>query len=162
MPVEKIVINASPLILLCNCNLAGIVPLLFREIVIPDAVWQEIVSGPHQDCAARMLPALPWVTQRPAVIPCADVVRWDLGEGETAVLSFAARNKAFTPVLDDMAAKRCAASLGLPTLGTGSLMIVAKEHGLIKSVEEAMLRLRQAGLWIADPVIQLLKAQAGE
>ncbi|MCI5142384.1 MAG: DUF3368 domain-containing protein, partial [Candidatus Electrothrix sp. ATG1] len=82
--------------------------------------------------------------------------------GETAVLSFAAEHPEFTPVLDDMAAKKCAASLGLSTLGTGSLMILAKDHGLTDSVEQAMLRLRSAGLWISDTVIELLKKQAGE
>jgi len=35
MPVEKIVINASPLILLCNSNLAHLLPELFRDIVLP-------------------------------------------------------------------------------------------------------------------------------
>ncbi len=161
MPAEEIVINVSPMILLCGSGLAHILPELFREIVIPEAVWQEIVSGPHQDCAARMLPSLPWLIRKTAA-PCADVIRWDLGAGETAVLSFAVGNPEFTPVLDDMAAKRCAASLRLPALGTGSLMILAKDQGLISSVEEAMLRLRNAGLWISDAVIHLLKQQAGE
>ena len=41
MPVEKIVLNASPLILLCNSELAFILPELFTEIVVPEAVWQE-------------------------------------------------------------------------------------------------------------------------
>ncbi len=161
MPVEKIVINASPLILLCNSNLSHILPKLFSNIVLPDAVREEILNGPHQDLAAGMVPKLSWLARR-TVSPDTRVVRWDLGEGETAVLSFAAEYSEFTAVLDDMAAKKCAASLGLTTLGTGSLMILAKDHGLIDSVEETMLRLRDAGLWISDTVIDLLKIQAGE
>jgi predicted nucleic acid-binding protein len=161
MPVEKIVINASPLILLCNSGLSHILPELFGDIVLPDAVREEVLNGPHQDRAVRMLPSLPWLRQK-TVSPDTKVVRWDLGEGETAVLSFAVEYPEFTPVLDDMAAKKCAASLGLSTLGTGSLMILAKEHGLIVSVEEAIQRLRDAGLWISDNVIDLLKGQAGE
>jgi predicted nucleic acid-binding protein len=161
MPVEKIVINASPLILLCNSGLSHILPELFHDIVVPDAVREEILNGPHQDRAVRILPTLSWLRQK-KVSQNTKVVRWDLGEGETAVLSFAAEYPEFTPVLDDMAAKKCAASLGLSTLGTGSLMILAKEQGLIDSVAEAMQRLRDAGLWISDNVIDLLKTQAGE
>lgn len=161
MPVEKIVINASPLILLCNSDLAHIVPELFTRIVVSEAVWQEIVTGPHQDRAAQMVPTLEWLDKQP-VSPRSDVVRWDLGDGETAVLSFAAAHPGYTPVLDDMAAKKCAASLGLATLGIDSLMILAKDHGLLDSVEDAMLRLRYAGLWISNAVIQVLKTQAGE
>jgi hypothetical protein len=38
MAVEKIVINASPLILLCNSDLSHILPELFREMILLDAV----------------------------------------------------------------------------------------------------------------------------
>ncbi len=51
MPVDKVVLNASPLILLCNSELAFILPKLFAEIVVPEAVWQEIVGGSHVDQA---------------------------------------------------------------------------------------------------------------
>ncbi len=39
MPASKIVLNASPLILLCNTELSFILPALFSEIVVPEAVW---------------------------------------------------------------------------------------------------------------------------
>lgn len=34
MPMEKIVLNASPLILFCNSDLAFVLPELFSEIVV--------------------------------------------------------------------------------------------------------------------------------
>ena len=45
MSVERIVLNTSPLILLCNNELSFVLPELFPEIVVPEAVWQEIVNG---------------------------------------------------------------------------------------------------------------------
>ncbi len=161
MPVEKIVINASPLILLCNCELEGILPEMFSEVVVPDAVWKEILESPHRDRAARLLPDLEWLDKRP-VSNVPEVMRWDLGEGETAVLSFAFEEKAYTPVLDDLAAKKCAKSCEIQVLGTGSILILAKERGRIDSVEQALRKLQNAGLWISEPIIQLLKKQAGE
>ena len=115
MPVEKIVLNASPLILLCNSELSFILPALFPEIVVPEAVWQEIVNGSQFDQAAQMLPELVWLKQV-TVTPVPDVVRWDLGPGETEVLSYALEHSSFTPVIDDMLAKKCARSLGLQTI----------------------------------------------
>ncbi len=38
MPAEKIILNASPLILLCNSELSFILPELFAEIVVSEAV----------------------------------------------------------------------------------------------------------------------------
>lgn len=161
MQPAKIVINASPLILLCNSDLEFLLPELFSEIVVPTAVWHEISSGPHVDKAAQKLPNLTWLT-RVGAVSIDDIVRWDLGIGETEVLSYAMQNKSFIPVLDDVLAKKCARALGVPTLGTGSILIIAKQRGLITSVEHALRQLQHAGLWISENVIQLLKQKAGE
>lgn len=161
MPVEKIVLNASPLILLCNCELSFILPALFPEIVVPEAVWQEIVEGSQFDQAAQMLPELDWLKQV-SVTPMPEIIRWDLGPGETEVLSFALQHGNYAPVIDDMLAKKCARSLGLQTLGTGTILILAKERGLIESVEQSLRTLQNAGLWISESIIQLLKRKAGE
>lgn len=112
MPVEKVVLNTSPLILLCNGELEFILCSLFTEIVTPEAVWEEIVSGSHLDRAAQLLPELAWL-QKEAVDSVPEVVRWDLGPGETEALSFALRHSDYTPVVDDMLAKKCANSLGI-------------------------------------------------
>ncbi|MDA0242017.1 MAG: DUF3368 domain-containing protein [Chloroflexi bacterium] len=161
MFVGKIVLNASPLILLCNGELDFVLPELFNEIVVPEAVWHEIMNGSHLDRATQKLPQLPWL-QRQRVTPLVEVMHWDLGVGETDVLSFAARNRNYTAVLDDMLAKKCAKSLGLPTIGTGTILILAKEQGLIESVGQSLYTLQKVGLWIFEAVIQLLLAQAGE
>jgi predicted nucleic acid-binding protein len=161
MPAPKIILNASPLILLCNGELEFILPAVFAEIVAPTAVWREITAGPAADRAAQLLPQLDWIRQE-SVEPALAVIQWDLGVGETEVLSFALKNRGYTPALDDMLAKKCARSLDIPTMGTGSILILAKEHGLINSVEDCLRRLQRIGLWISEPVIQMIKEQAGE
>ena len=161
MPVDKIVLNASPLILLCNSDLSFILPELFSEMVVPNAVWEEIVNGSHLDKASEMLPELRWL-KREKISPASDILRWDLGIGETDVLSFALAYPAYTPVLDDSLAKKCAWSLDIPTMGTGTILILAKERGLIESVEKSLRKLQEAGLWVSETVIQMLKVKAGE
>ena len=161
MPVAKVVINASPLILLSNSDLAYILPELFAEIVVPNAVWEEIMLGPHQDQSMRLLPQYEWLRRVSSqIVPAID--HWDLGAGETSVLSFAWRNQMYTAILDDMLAKKCARSFGLPTLGTGTILILAKEQGLIPSVEDALRTLQSKGLWITESVIRMLAEKAGE
>ena len=84
MPVETVVLNASPLILLCNTALSFVLPALFSDIVVPEAVWHEIINGSRLDKAARLLPTLDWLQKvQTSLVP--DVVHWDLGMGETAV-----------------------------------------------------------------------------
>ena len=151
MPAANIVLNASPLILLCNSDLSLVLPELLTEIVVPEAVWQEIVRGSQQDRAAQILPELDWLKRENAnLVP--DVVHWDLGAGETEVISFALNHSGYTPVLDDMLAKKCARSLGLATPGTGPILILAKERGLIESIEQSLQTLHNADLWISELV----------
>jgi len=47
-------------------------------------------------------------------------------------------------------------------MGTGIILILAKERGLIESVEYSLRKLQNVGLWISEPIIQLLKHKAGE
>lgn len=161
MPVDKVVLNASPLILLCNSDLSYILPELFSDIVVPNAVWHEIVNGSHLDKAAQTVPKLDWLKAK-KVTPVPVVVPWDLGLGETEVISFAIRFGGYTPILDDMLAKKCAGTLGIQTMGTGTILILAKERGLIESVERALRQLQSVGLWISEPIIQMLKRKANE
>lgn len=161
MPVDKVVVNASPLILLFNSDLSFILPEIFGEVLIPDAVYEEIMISGSSDKAAMMISGTAWI-KRVSVTPVEEIVRWDLGKGETEVLSFAFIHSDYMPMLDDNAAKKCAISLGVHTLGTGSVLILAKEKGIIDSVEKSLLKLRDSGMWISDAVIDLLKEKAGE
>ncbi|CAN5849335.1 DUF3368 domain-containing protein [soil metagenome] len=162
MPNEKAVINASPFILLCKSGLAEILPELFAEIYIPEAVSDEILRG--DDIASQKLPD--YLKNR--LTPCQaeiaeDVLVWNLGSGETEVLSFAFGNKTeFSALIDDRAARKCAETLNIKTLGTGGILVLAKRRGLIGNVSTELEKLRNAGLWISDEVRKAILKQADE
>jgi len=44
MQIDAVVINASPLITLFRSGQADLLPQLFKRIVVPQAVWQEVVQ----------------------------------------------------------------------------------------------------------------------
>ena len=161
MRIERVVVNASPLIVLFRSGQIELLPRLFHEILVPDSVWREVTSGGHDDPAARGLAQASW-TQRIAVDPSERVTPWNLGPGESAVLSLALARSGYRAVMDDWAARRCARTLGIRTLGSGGVLVVAKRRGLISSVVDRLERLRRAGLWISDEVIELLCKQAYE
>lgn len=161
MRIDEVVINASPLITLFRSGQADLLPRLFTRIVVPEAVWQEVVVAAKGDAVARQLGSKTWPL-RQAVEVSPRVAEWQLGAGESAVLSQALANPPLRAVIDDRDARRCARTLGIPIFGTGGLLVLAKRRGLIDSVGDAILKLKQAGLWMSDELMQLLKAQAGE
>lgn len=160
MWIDAVVINASPLITLFRSGQESVLPRLFSRIVVPEAVWQEVVAE-RDDAAARGLLNQTWLI-REEVAVSSRVRDWNLGRGETAVLSRALAEPPLRAVIDDMDARRCAQALGIPMFGTGGLLVLAKRRGLLPSVGEALTRIRAAGLWLSDDVVALLKAQAGE
>jgi len=159
MQIEKTVVNASPLILLCKSNLESLLPKLFKEIVVPEAVWNEISIG--GDVASQKIENADWLVKKSIEIPD-EILIWNLGDGESEVLSFALSNQDLRAMVDDRAARRCAKTLGIQTLGTGGMIILAKQRGLIESVGESLKKLQDAGLWLSDEIVELLKHQAGE
>ena len=161
MRIDQVVVNASPLITLFRSGQAGLLPQLFQKIVVPDAVWTEVTGGEQDDPAAQELVVESWPV-REFVMTSPRVAVWNLGDGETSVLSYALENPAYRAIVDDAAARRCARTLGVNVLGTGGVLVLAKQRGLIVSVAEAVNKLRQAGLWLSDDVARLLLERAGE
>ncbi len=85
-----------------------------------------------------------------------------MGKGESQVLSLALKNSDCAAIVDDRAARRCDQALDITTIGTGGLLILAKRRGLIPSISPGIQALRDAGLWLSDTLVNLLKQQAGE
>ena len=156
----KIVINASPIILLYKADLEFVLPALFSSIIIPKGVMDEISVHEEDEVERRIRSQRDFTICGVGLEPL--VQAWDLGKGETDVLSFAYHDPAHIPVLDDSAAKACCRAFGLGTLETGVLLILAKQNGLLSSVREPLEMLRAKGMWIADSVIDLLCKRAGE
>ncbi len=77
----KIVINASPLILLHKTDLEFLLPALFSSIIIPDAVMDEISVHEEDDITRKIRSQPDFTLCRVALQPL--VQSWDLGKGET-------------------------------------------------------------------------------
>jgi predicted nucleic acid-binding protein len=159
---DRIVVNASPVIVLFKADLAYLLPHLFTDILIPGAVWDEVIAGGQMDAAANQLPTVDWIKRVEVAAIASNVAACDLGQGEAEVLTVALNHPGYRVVIDDAAARRCAHTLQLPMLGTGGIIVMAKRRGLIPSIEPCLQKLRDAGLWLSDEVSALLTKQANE
>ncbi len=162
MLIKKVIINSSPLIVLFKSKQAYILPQLFDEILVPEAVWNEITKTTKNDAAAQQLPTVSWAQKVEAIIIAPEIAAWDLGKGESSVLTLSLNYPNHGAIVDDRAAKKCAKSLGIITLGTGGILLLAKRRGLIDRITPRLEALRNAGLWLSDSIFKMLKQQAGE
>lgn len=159
MQIDFLTINASPLILLSKAGLEHFLPKLFSRIVVPESVCAEVAAG--GDRATQVVENAEWIERLPVKVRD-EVLHWNLGAGESEVLSFALANPKFRASIDDRAARRCAESLSISTLGTGGILLLAKRRGLITSIKTSLLELKDAGLYISDDLLAVLLKEAGE
>jgi predicted nucleic acid-binding protein len=159
---ERWILNASPLIVLAHIGYEDLLLTLTDQVVIPRAVASEIEAGPVEDQAKQAL-ATGRFTIRDTPSPPEELLGWNLGSGETAVLSFAMVEEGWTAILDDASARKCARSFSLPVKGTLAVVLLAKQRGLISSAATILHSLRSIGFRLDDQTIQeALQRTVGE
>lgn len=158
---RKWICDASPLILLAKVQRADLLPALADELVIPEAVAQGV------DAVAGESPARQWLQEngqrhvRSDVHEARVVAGWDLGPGESAVLSWAYNQPHWIVVIDDLAGRRCAEALDISMTGTG-VVLLAKEEGLTSEVKPILEALVRVGLRANDALLRQALRLAGE
>ena len=91
-----------------------------------------------------------------------EVLAWDLGAGETQVVTHALRHGTDRVVLDCLEARRCAKAMGLGVTGTLGVVGRAKALGQIAQAAPVTEHLGRTGLYVSDALVQHLLRQVGE
>jgi predicted nucleic acid-binding protein len=159
---ERPAVNASPLIQLADAQFIDFLQLAGPEVVVPRAVADEIRAGRAADAAVRALDSTPWMRIVDSPMVPAAIQAWDLGEGESSVLAWAHAHPGTLAILDDLPARRCAATLRIPVRGTLGLVLVAKQRGRIKAARPVMEAMRASGMYLSDSVLNQALALVGE
>ena len=160
--VERPAINASPLILLSKGGLLELLQLISEQVVVPAKVAQEIQQYGDTDVTFQALAQTDWliVVETP---PVPELIQsWDLGLGESAVLTWAYFNPGTEVIVDDLAARRCAKTLEIPVRGTLGLVLTAKQRGIIPAATPVLEQLRLAGMYLSNQVMNQALALVGE
>lgn len=147
------VCNASPLIVLAKAGYLDVLNQLFDRVLIPAAVKQEILAGPAEDPTRIALESgsgIEAVQLEPEVTPLA---YWRLGRGETEVIEYARLHPGTVALLDDLSARRAAAALEVPVMGTLGLLAKALKGDPDAFAGEAVKRLEAAGLHVDHKVV---------
>lgn len=152
-PDARLVVNTSPLIHLAEANLLYLLRDAAPVVWVPEPVAQEIRAYGEHDPTARALTAQLWLEVKPVTLLPAEILAWNLGEGESAVLTLARTFPGSVAVIDDLAGRRCAEALNLPLRGTVGLVLAAKQAGRITTARPILERLRDHGMYLSDALL---------
>jgi uncharacterized protein len=151
-----VVADTSCLTSLLKAGCFELIPRGFHPILVPPAVWQELIVF-HQavPTAIRQLDLSTTPQARPHLPR--------LGQGEVECILLALAVKADLMLCDDQRANRCARKLGVRTLGSLGVALWAKRQGRISSLRSVLTRLRDpGGLYLSEAVRAEALAEAGE
>ncbi|XGB41517.1 MAG: DUF3368 domain-containing protein [Nodosilinea sp. LVE1205-7] len=97
-------------------------------------------------------------------VPAIDsrVANWDLGLGESHVLSWVIHHPVYEAIIDDLAARKAAKILPIPVRGTLAIIVLAKQMGYISSAQQDLENLVRVGLRISPAVLNQALALVGE
>ena len=82
------VANASPIIVLAKIGHLDLLTKLSLEVLLPQAVVDEIIAGPPADPARQLIEGR-WGSRAAPQSISPDLIEWGLGPGETSVLALA-------------------------------------------------------------------------
>jgi len=160
--MPDVISNTSPLLYLYRIGAVQLLPKLFDEIWIPDAVKEELLTGRGRGYDVPVPADFIWLRiVNPKSMP-SEWLALDLGAGEIAAMALALENPKHVILLDDMLARRTAQAAGLTVWGTLKVLLEAKSRGLVEKVEPFITRLNDSGMWISEDLKRRIRKLAGE
>lgn len=153
-----VVSDTTPLISLMKADCLALLAPLFHEVLIPEAVYAELISNPVFADEAMQIKECDFirvvtVKEHKAVDVLQRVSGLDLGESEAIV--YADDAKADVLLMDEVKGRAVAKSMGIYIMGTVGILLFAHEEKLL-SVEEtkkALEKLRQANRHISEELL---------
>jgi predicted nucleic acid-binding protein len=162
---DLIVADAGPLIGMAQIGLLPLLKKLYLQVLIPPKVHHELqipaLRPGYEDLASSLDEA--WIAVE-APLPTADFdeVKELLGESGEAEAIALAEQRHTDLLIDEKRGRAVAVSRGLQIVGTGAILLRAKEKGLIERVGDALDQLTSHSYRIAPSLRARILQKAGE
>ncbi len=143
-----VVCNSTVLIALSRIGKLHILKEVFNEVIVPDAVYDEVVSGGKGKPGAQDVEKAAWIKKKSIKDAlAAKVLKTDMGEGEAEAIILAQELNAAYAVIDEQARKH-AELLGLNVIGTLGVLAFAYRRGILPDFKETLGALIESGFYI--------------
>jgi len=157
--MPDVVSNTGPIIALAHIGQLDLLRQLFGGVRIPSAVRAEI----KDELSLAALADASWIVIHDLQDSFAAQLlneELDLGESETIIL--AGELNADLLLMDERAATRKARIIGLQSIGTLGVLLLAKQRGLISRIKPLLDALKEAGFYMSDVLYTEVLHSAGE
>ncbi len=161
---NRVVISDSSLLIhLSQIGCLNILKELFGKILIPPAVYREVVIDGLERPGSREVKEASWIkVVEVRNVHLKRILQLSLDEGEAETIVLALEINADRVLLDDREARLQAKRLGLRVTGTLGVLLRAKKLGLVGGLKEELNKLREFGFRISKDLEEDILKAAGE
>lgn len=164
MPAAEgpVVVDATPIVALAGIARLDLFRSLYGEVLVPPAVWHELVTGGQRPGGLADLGLAPWIKIAAPPDAASFALSADLDRGEAEVIALARELNANLVVIDDRLGRRHALRLGLEITGTIGVLLRAKELGHVDRILPFLDGLQANGLYLSKRLKSWACARADE
>ncbi len=159
-----VVSDTSPLINLAVIDHLWLIPKIYDQVIIPIAVFNEIVIEGAEEAGAIEVQSADWVSVRICTpSPLLSQLMLDLDPGEAESIALAIEIGADRILMDERKGRQIATNLSLKPVGVLGVLLRAKQEKLIPLVGPVMDRLLvEADFFIHAKLYEEVVRLAGE
>lgn len=159
---KKVVSNTTPLITLLGIEMLDILQVLYKKIIIPEAVLHEFEVGREKE-VYQSLVNMDWIeVQKVQDIQSLRFLEQDLDKGEAETIILAKEIQADVAIIDEKEGRKYAKNMGLNCVGSLGILLKAKQEKHIETLKPLLASIQSNGIWISDTLIQQILKEAGE
>jgi predicted nucleic acid-binding protein len=156
----KIVSNTTPIISLASIKQLNLLKHLFKEIIIPQSVYLELKAKKSYGYKEVDSDFIKVKEIKGDLYTSLLLNQLDLGEAETIIL--AKEINADLVIIDENIAYRIAKNSDLKPIRTLSILLLAKEKGIIKECKPLLEEMISKGRWYSNRVYEQFLKKSGE
>lgn len=161
--MSTVICNSGPLIALGGVDQLGLLRSLFGTVSIPAEVAAECQAGGVSKVGLKAFREATWLQVIDLGTSPDPLLTSLLDIGESRAIELALRHPASVLLMDEARGRRVARDVyGLQVVGTGRILVEAKQAGLIDSVRPLIEAVRGNGYWLADRIVTEILRRAGE
>jgi len=160
----SVVSNASPLINLARIGRLELLPQLYGELIVPEAVWHEVVVEGAGQPGAEEIEAASWIqVQQTKNRELVLALRQELDAGEAEAIALALETEADFLLMDEHLGRETAVHMGARCVGLIGIFVEAKRRGLVSEIRPLLNALRDvAGFWVSETLYRRVLRDEGE
>ncbi len=159
--MPKVVSNTTPILSFMKLNRLYILKEIYKEIIIPEAVYLELEKGRSKyyiNISDESWIKIVKVKNKSLI----KQLEKDLDKGESESITLSIEISTDLLLIDEKLGRKIAEEKGIKISGTIGVLLKAKKRGIVKEVKPFIYELIEKGNYYKDSFIKLVLEYAGE